>query len=244
MTRRAAAVCLIVSAWLGALLLMDVGVGIWGQRALGLATWIVLVALLRGESRSVRVQVAGVVVAATALEYTASPLLGLYTYRLHNVPAFVPPGHGLVYLAALTIGGAVGRVRIGRFVPWAVLAVGGGWALWGITVAARPDAGGGLLFACLAVFLLRGRAPLVYAGAFLVTSYLELLGTSLGNWAWAPHDFLGVTSLGNPPSGISGAYCVLDAIGMACAVRFSGVSWPQLRPAWRSVAPAWARGRP
>lgn len=244
MTRRAAAVTLVVCAWLGGLLVMDVGTGIWGQRVLGVATWLVLAALLRGESRSVRIQVAGVVVAATALEYTASPLLGLYTYRLHNVPAFVPPGHGLVYLAALTIGGAVARTQIRRLVPWMVMAVGGGWALWGIALASRPDAGGGLLFACLAVFLLRGRAPLVYAGAFLVTSYLELLGTGLGNWAWAPRDFLDVTSLGNPPSGIAGAYCVLDAIGMSCAVRFSGASWPQLRPAWRSVAPAWVRSRP
>ena len=42
-----------------------------------------------------RYQVGAVIVAATMLEYTASPLLGLYTYRLHNVPSFVPPGHGL-----------------------------------------------------------------------------------------------------------------------------------------------------
>ena len=54
-------------------------------------------------------QVAVVVAFATAIEYLCSPLLGIYTYRLHNVPAFVPPGHGLVYLAALALemGGAL-----------------------------------------------------------------------------------------------------------------------------------------
>ena len=51
-----------------------------------------------------RIQVVGVIIVATCVEYTASPFLGYYTYRLHNVPSYVPPGHGLVYLAALSIG--------------------------------------------------------------------------------------------------------------------------------------------
>ena len=67
----------------------------------------------------------------------------------------------------------------------------------------------------LVAFLLRGRAPLVYAAAFVVTSYLELLGTALGTWAWVPHDpITGLISMGNPPSGIAGAYCVLDATAL------------------------------
>jgi hypothetical protein len=40
------------------------------------------------------VQVATLVVLATLLEYSASPLLGLYTYRLDNVPSFVPRATG------------------------------------------------------------------------------------------------------------------------------------------------------
>ena len=28
---------------------------------------------------------------------------GLYGYRLDNLPAFVPPGHGLVYLGGLSL---------------------------------------------------------------------------------------------------------------------------------------------
>ena len=45
-----------------------------------------------------------VVVLATLVEYTFSPLLEAYVYRIGTVPPFVPPGHGLVYLAALWIG--------------------------------------------------------------------------------------------------------------------------------------------
>jgi hypothetical protein len=160
-------------------------------------------------------------VAATLLEYSASPLLGLYTYRLHNVPSFVPPGHGLVYLAALTAAGAMKANRLGVWFPRLVLVVAAGWALWGITLSSRSDTGGALLFLFLAAFILRGRAPLVYAAAFVVTGYLEIIGTHVGNWAWAGHDFVGVTTLGNPPSGIAGGYCFLDMVGIYVATRLA-----------------------
>ncbi len=76
---------------------------------LGVATWCVLVGLLVREAPLVRAQTAIVVVFASLVEYTFSPFLGVYLYRFHNVPAYVPPGHGLVYLAAL----AIGRTRLG-----------------------------------------------------------------------------------------------------------------------------------
>jgi hypothetical protein len=55
----------------------------------------------------------------------------------------------------------------------------------------------------------------VYAAAFLICSYLELMGTSVGTWAWAPHDASGLLGVGNPPSGIPGAYCFFDAAALA-----------------------------
>jgi hypothetical protein len=214
--------------WIPLVLLADGSAGIDLQRALGAATWLLLLALLWGEPRAVRIQVGAVIVAATMLEYSASPLLGLYTYRLHNVPSFVPPGHGLVYLAALTAAGAMRTNRAGVWFPRAVLVVAAAWALWGITLSSRPDTGGALLFLFLAAFILRGRAPLVYAAAFVVTAYLEIIGTHVGNWAWAGHDFVGVTTLGNPPSGIAGGYCFLDMVGIYVAIRLADVYAPAL----------------
>jgi hypothetical protein len=207
--------------WIPVVLLADGSAGIELQRLLGAATWLLLVGLLWGEPRSVRIQVGAVIVAATMLEYSASPLLGLYTYRLHNVPSFVPPGHGLVYLAALTAAGAMRANRIGVWFPRLVLVVAAGWALWGVTLSARPDTGGALLYLFLAAFILRGRAPLVYSAAFVVTAYLEIIGTHVGNWAWAQRDFVGVTTLGNPPSGIAGGYCFLDMVGIYVATRMA-----------------------
>ena len=101
----------IVVGWLALGLALDDGGGIGRQRLIGAATWLLLIVLVRREPRVTQIQVATLVVLATLLEYSASPLLGLYTYRLHNVPAFVPPGHGLVYLAAVLVGTSAAVTR-------------------------------------------------------------------------------------------------------------------------------------
>ena len=94
---------LVVVAWIPITLFLDHNASLTVQNLLGVVTWALLLLLLAAEVPLVRVQTAVVVVFATAVEFTFSPWLEVYTYRLHNVPAFVPPGHGLVYLAALTL---------------------------------------------------------------------------------------------------------------------------------------------
>ena len=86
------------------MLLLDSDGGRWLQRGLGARHLAGPDRLCWRETRLVRVQTAVVVVFATVVEYTFSPLLEVYTYRFDNVPMYVPPGHGLVYLAALAIG--------------------------------------------------------------------------------------------------------------------------------------------
>ena len=204
----------LVAAWVILALLLDTAATLTEQRLLGAGTWLLLLATLRGEGRATRLQVSIVVLYASAVEYVFAGWLGVYIYRLHNVPAFVPPGHGLVYLAALALGRSGWAHRHARLVVLATVAVCGAWAGWGLTLATRPDLLGALWFGCLLLFLRRGRTPLVYCGAFAVTSYLELLGTGLGTWAWQVHDPTGLISIGNPPSGIAGGYCFFDAAAL------------------------------
>jgi FtsH-binding integral membrane protein len=200
----------VTMTWVPAVLLLDRGAGIWWQRLLGLGTWVLLVALLRRESPLVRAQVAVVVAFATAVEYTFSPLLEVYVYRLDNVPAFVPPGHGLVYLCAL----AMGRSEwLRRRLPAAVVAtlvVGGAYAAWGLFLSDRTDVLGAFWYVCLVGFLCWGRSRPLYVGAFVVVTYLELLGTWLGTWEWQEQDPTGLVSIGNPPSGAAGGYGWFD----------------------------------
>ena len=118
--------------WVPLVLVLDRGADVWRQRALGLGTWLLLGWLIRRETPLVRAQVAVVIAFATAVEYTFSPLLEVYVYRLDNVPAFVPPGHGLVYLCALAIGRtAVVQRRRTPLVVVTVLA-GAAYAGWGL----------------------------------------------------------------------------------------------------------------
>ena len=206
-----------VAVWIVAVLSADVGASIWSQRALGAGTWVLLVLALRGETRHARAQVAVVVAFATLVEYVFAGWLGVYEYRLGNVPAFVPPGHGLVYLAALALGRSALLQAHRRVVVTATVVVATGWAAWGLLISDRPDTLGAFWCGCLLVFLRFGGAPAVYAAAFAITSYLELLGTGLGTWTWSTTDPVGLFTIGNPPSGIAGGYCFFDAAGLAAA---------------------------
>jgi hypothetical protein len=209
-------VAAIVVGWLALGLALDDGGGVGRQRLIGAATWLLLIVLVRREPRVTQIQVGTLVVLATLLEYSASPLLGLYTYRLHNVPAFVPPGHGLVYLAAVLVGTSATVTRR-PLVPLVVLVLATAWAVGGLALPVHPDTLGALLFVSFAAFILRGRYPGVYTAAFVLTAGLELYGTRLGTWRWAPHDPTGLLSAANPPSGIPGGYCWLDFWALALA---------------------------
>ena len=201
----------IVALWVAVVLGLDTGADLAQQRLLGLVTWGLLLWLVRDETRETKVQVGVVVAFASLVEYVFAGWLGVYVYRLENVPAFVPPGHGLVYLAALTLGRRLPPVAL----P-ATLVAGGLWALWGLTLSPTLDVLGAFWFGCLLVFARWGRSPTLYAAAFLVVSYLELVGTGLGTWTWQPHDpITGWVAIGNPPSGVAGGYAWFDAAALA-----------------------------
>jgi len=114
-----------VMAWVGGVLLLDRSGPLAEQVVLGVLTWVVLLGLLRLQVPLVRAQTAVVVVLATLVEYTFSPLLEAYTYRLETVPAYVPPGHGLVYVAAFALGRSLLFERFTRQLVAATVVVGG-----------------------------------------------------------------------------------------------------------------------
>src|SRR2546423_10666405 len=89
-----------------------------------------------------RAQVAVVICAATVAEVTGSIVWGVYTYRLHNLPTFVPPAHGLVFIAGLSLSQAFRR-RAGLLVVAAALGAAT-WGVLGLTLLPRTDAAGPL----------------------------------------------------------------------------------------------------
>ena len=201
--------------FLGVLLAFDTQVDARAQLLLGLAAWIALLLALRGVQPLLRAQALVVVVVATCAEVVGSLIWGVYTYRLENLPSFVPPSHGLVYLAgaSFAVWAAPRRDLFVRFALVAVLA----WGVAGVTVLPRADIGGAIGAVILAIYLLRGRAPEVYAGVFLVVAWLELYGTAIGTWEWkAVIPGTGVPQ-GNPPSGVASGYVWFDIVALALA---------------------------
>ena len=160
--------------------------------------------LLRRETPLVRVQTAVVVIVfATAVEYTFAGWLGVYVYRLDNVPWFVPPGHGLVYLGALALGRtAYVRSHLRELMVATAVAGGALRRVGALAARAAPRCARGVLVPVPARASSRfGRSRGLYVGAFVVVTYLEILGTQLGTWAWQPHDPTGLVRDRQPAVG-------------------------------------------
>lgn len=187
------------------------------QYVLACFGWLFLLGFLRGECKYVRTQVAVAVMFAVVGEYFASVYMKGYVYRFENVPAYVPAGHGLVYLTAVALGRSGFFQRHARRIAVFVVTVCGLWAVWGLSGWGRLDVIGAILFIVFLLYLFKGRSPMVYLGAFFITSWLEIVGTSAGTWAWAAIDPASTLPQGNPPSGVAAWYCLVDAVAIAGA---------------------------
>jgi hypothetical protein len=199
--------------WLTVVLMLDADGSLTLQRVLGGLTWGVLILAMSRVSSIVKAQTLVVVAFATAVEYVFSPTLEVYLYRFHNVPSYVPPGHGLVYLSAYALGHALWVSRHRDLCTAAVVA--GLGAFW---------------FLCLVAFLRWGPSLEVYLGAAVVVTWLEIVGTAVGTWEWQPHDPTGLISIGNPPTGAAGGYGWFDLAGLLLA--------PALLALWRRACEA------
>ena len=180
--------------------------------ALGLLGWLFLAGALAFQSPAVRVQVLVLVAVATVLEVIGSLVWRAYTYRLDDLPLFVPPGHGLFYLTALRVAALPVLQRNARAI---VIAVTAGATLWMVAGLARPplpDLLGFVVWAIFLRFIFRGRFPLLYSVSFVMTALLEFYGTGLRVWTWSPVLPVLWLPAGNPPACIGAGYAAMDAL--------------------------------
>jgi hypothetical protein len=223
MHRRAVVTLSTIAIWIVCGLWLDGQVGRSGQVALGILTACYLGGLLAIHAPAVRLQTLGVVMFATLGEVVGSLIWGLYDYRLENLPAYVPPGHGLIYLAGYSLATLCAERPHRLLVPAALAAAV--WGIAGLTVLPAADASGAIGCTFLVLVLFKTRRP-VYAGVFLVVAFLELYGTALGTWTWAPTvPGLGL-SQGNPPSGVASGYVVFDVLALFLAARLTSLASP------------------
>ncbi|SDZ20369.1 hypothetical protein [Nitrosomonas sp. Nm58] len=199
-------------------LVIDAHANLIIQNLLGVIAWIFLIGLLVGENKEIRIQVVIAVAFATAGEHFASVYMGGYTYRFENVPLYIPPGHGMVYLTAVALARSGFFLRYARKIAVFVVVVCGVWSLWGISgISEQGDQVGAILFCVFLIYLFKGRSPMVYLAAFFITTWLELIGTAAGTWYWAKLEPIFNLSQGNPPSGVAAWYCLVDAVAIGGA---------------------------
>ena len=184
----------------------DIHVDLPGQLAIGAVVWALFLALIAPLPAPERRVYLACVAIATAGELFLSLVWGLYTYRLGNVPMFVPPGHALMLMLGFSL-----TQRIPETVARAILGGAGVYtiaaAAYGLDTLAVP------LYLMLAVSVLSLPAHArLFASSFVLTLTLELYGTALGNWAWdreVPWVDLVTT---NPPAIAGAFYCTLHAL--------------------------------
>jgi len=197
---------LLIVAALGLSLVADAQAGLAAQAASGLCLWALLSWLLGRVSAEERRTLMVCVVIATAGEMFLSLGWGLYTYRLGNIPLYVPPGHALMLLLGITLARRmpepVARAIVGCAVIYSLAAAAAGLDTFGILLC--------LVLAAAALAMPAQRR--LYASTFVLSLALELAGTWLGNWRWAPEvPVLGLVTT-NPPGAAGALYCALDAL--------------------------------
>jgi hypothetical protein len=210
-----------IALYLAALLAVDRVVDLRGQLLLGVLTFCVLALVCLRRPPELRAQVAIVVAVATCFEVLGSILWGVYRYRHGNLPLFVPPAHGLVYLTGYSLAQTSLVRRFPR--PFVAVALAGalGWGAVGLSGAlGRVDAIGAFGVCVYSSFLLLARPrATVLAGVFCAVAALELYGTALGTWQWKEIvPGLGLPD-GNPPSGAVSGYVIFDLVAFALAPR-------------------------
>lgn len=184
------------------------------EYALGAVTLAVLALWTTRLSPADRLQVWLCVIVATLFEVLGSQIWGAYRYRFVGIPAFVPFGHGLVYVFAFGLAATPWVRRNERAFTLAVLGLAAAWAFGGLgplaAVTGRVDVHGLVWLPVFAAAILFSPRRTLFAGLFLAVTDLELAGTYFGAWTWAPYTPWTHLPSGNPPSAIAGGYTIID----------------------------------
>lgn len=195
---------LIVATFIIGLFVDQIG-GIVGQLVVSVWTWALMLQVIATSPRRWRLPLYACLVWATAGEVFLSLVWGVYTYRLENVPFFIPPGHVLLFWLGLVHSARVSHAFI-AIVPLTTIV----YAVYSFSTGFDT-----LSIPLIGLFLLGWLQPegrKLYSLMLVLALMLELYGTWMGNWAWrAEVPFMGLSS-NNPPYAAGSFYCMLDVL--------------------------------
>ncbi|MFN0728077.1 hypothetical protein [Polaribacter gochangensis] len=163
-------------------------------------------------------------------EHLFSIWLGMYTYRLENIPFYIPLGHAVILVTAIyfckeSIVKSYRKLLENIFTGFIVL-----YALSFLIFANDIF---GFIMSMLVIFLLRNkpRERLFYLTMYLLVAFLEIIGTAYGCWYWpeTAWDTISFLKSANPPSGISLFYFLLDLGSLWLYKKHHKIAWARMK---------------
>lgn len=163
-------------------------------------------------------------------EYLFSVLLGMYTYRLGNVPFYIPFGHAFVYIAVLLFSKAAAikkhHIKLEKFFAIFIFIYASVFLIFKNDVF-------GFVMTIATLFILRNRPKekLFYLTMYISVAVLEIIGTSYKCWFWPPiaWDIIPFLPSHNPPSGISLFYFLLDLGCLWMYKKRHKITWKRMK---------------
>jgi len=185
----------------------------YGQWIANVVTLLYFLWMYQNANKRIKQTMKYAVVIATVGEVFLCLVLGMYEYRLENVPIYVPLGHAILYTTVWYL----------THDPWVIkqqtmlmrLMLGFIIIYTFALLILDNDTYGAICSLLLLILLaLNPKSRRFFLIMFIAVAYLEQLGTYFECWYWQPTVLNNPNwiSSGNPPSGISLGYYILDVL--------------------------------
>jgi hypothetical protein len=183
----------------------------------------------RSVKRTRELMIYGVLI-GFAGEYLFSIVLDMYTYRLGNLPWYIPFGHGAVYARTHMFGKASITRKYAKQINTLFYIIISIFAL--IYLIAFHDIFGFIMtLGVFGMLVIRPKDRLFFLTMYVVVAVLEIGGTAYSTWSW-PSTAFGVFDFlpsNNPPSGISLFYFLLDVSCFMIYIIINRKTWKRFK---------------
>ena len=170
------------------------------------------------------------VIIGFAGEYLFSIVLDMYTYRLSNLPLYIPFGHAAVYARTYTFSKASIIKKHKKIIVKLLTIIISLFALFYFIVF--NDIFGFIMTIIIFLILInRPKDQLFFLTMYVVVAVLEIGGTAYEAWSW-PDSAFGIFPIlksHNPPSGISLFYFLLDVGCFVFYILLNNKTWKRLK---------------
>jgi hypothetical protein len=192
--------------------------------------------ILKGTKRAKELMLYALII-GTVGEYLFSLGFEMYTYRLKNVPIYVPPGHAIIYIVTYYFTRKApiqqSKDKIEFLFKVFIVIYSCVFLLLGKDVF-------GFVLSILIIWLLRNKPKerLFYFTMYIVVAFLEIIGTRYACWKWpsTAFDCIPFLKSANPPSGISFFYFGLDLGSLWLYKQRNLIAWKRMKAIRYSIS--------